>query len=204
MFDSPTTHEKSPETRPNRRRSKESRAAILRATTEVLHEVGYQRLTVDAVATRAHAGKTTVYRWWPTKANLIIDALGESLVLPEPELTGDSRADVRVVVQRVIDSVTETMFGSIIPALAVDLADDRTGSEQLTTMLGPQRAASFAVLLAAAGREDLPHDIDTVVILDLITGCVLYRHLMGRPVDDTLADQLTDLLLKNQLPHTSI
>jgi AcrR family transcriptional regulator len=64
------------------RRSARAHQAILTATTEMLTEVGYGALTIEGIAARAGVGKTTVYRWWPTKGALVIEAI--QVALPTP------------------------------------------------------------------------------------------------------------------------
>lgn len=187
--------------RPGRRRDQQAHHDIVEATISLLREQGYQRLSMDAVAARAGVAKTTIYRWWSNKAELVIEALDTGINLPPPLSTGNSRTDVRGVVQRIADAFGAPPLGEVLPALAVDLSQDPEALERLRVMLGPRRAASASVLLSAAGRGDLPHDLDTTVVLDMVAGAVLYRRLMGRQPTPTFIDQLTDLILESKLPR---
>lgn len=189
--------------KPGRRRSNHAHEAIMDATIAVLAETGYHRLAIEGVAARAGVGKATVYRWWPTKSRLVIEALSRRLLLPPTEPTGDSRRDVRAVIQRMADTFGRSPLGDVLPALAVDLIHDPEASEQLRLMLGPRRAANAAIFYSAAGRGDLPHDVDVHLLLDIIAGTILYCCLMSnRPTTD-LIDRLTDLVLHGQLPLNS-
>lgn len=188
--------------KPGRRRSSDAHEAILDATVEILREIGYTRLTVEGVAARAHVGKTTVYRWWPTKSSLVIEAINLRLDFPPPQPTGNSRADIRAVIQRMADTFGRPPLGEVLPALAIDLTRDPHAAEQLTLMLSPRRAANAAVLHSAARRGDLPPDVDAYALLDTIAGAILFRALMRRGPTSTLVDQLTDLILDGRLPRS--
>ncbi len=181
-------------------RSTQAYEAIMDATVAVLQEVGYQRLTIEGVAARAGVGKTTIYRWWPTKPSLVIAAVDRHLDLPPVQPTGDSRSDVRALIQRVVDTFTTSPLGKVLPALALDLAQDPEATAQLLAMLGPRRAANAAILYSAAGRGDLPHDLDAHLLLDIVAGVMLYRSIMGQPTS-AVVDQLTDLVLDTRLPR---
>lgn len=165
------------------------------ATVRLLVQQGYQRLSIDAVATHAGVAKTTVYRWWPNKAALVIEALETGLNLPPPQPTGDSRADIRAVVQRMADAFGNPPLGEVLPALAIDLSHDADAQERLRGMLRPRRAANAEILRAAAARGDLPAELDVRLLLDMVAGAILYRRLMGTPPTPALVEQLTDFIL---------
>lgn len=187
--------------RPGRRRSSQAHDAILDATIEILHETGYSRLTVEGVAARARVGKTTVYRWWSTKTSLVIEALDRYLDVPALAPSGDCRADVRALIQRIADTFAGPPLGEVLPALAVDLSRDPQAAEQFRRMLAPRRAANAAVLSHAAGRGELPADVDPHALLDILSGAILYRSLMHAAPTPTLIGQLIDLVLDGRLPR---
>ncbi|WP_234293539.1 TetR/AcrR family transcriptional regulator, partial [Nocardia jinanensis] len=87
---------------PATRRSHRSRTAILTATTELIGEVPYAKLTVEAIAARAGVGKQTIYRWWPSKGAVVFEAMLESDTGPEglalPD-TGDIATDLRALLR---------------------------------------------------------------------------------------------------------
>src|SRR4051794_35694438 len=82
--------------RPGRKRSEESRQAILTAAFELVAELGYPRLTIEGIAARSDAGKQTIYRWWPSKADVLLDGLvaKADLYIPVPD-TGSYAEDLR-------------------------------------------------------------------------------------------------------------
>ena len=186
----------SPPSRSGRKRSARAHRAVIDATVELLREVGLQQLTIEGVAARAGVAKATVYRWWPTKAALAVETLGEQLGEPlQP--TGDTKADVRAMVAVLVESVG----GLLGEVLIADLSRDQEAGAQLQSMFGVYRAAHGAILLGAAGRGDLPHDVDVTKVIDLVCGMALFQRVMGRGPDDELIDQLTALILSGELPR---
>jgi AcrR family transcriptional regulator len=185
-----------------RRRSERAHTAILEATVALLREDGYPNLRLDAVAARARVGKTTIYRWWPGKALLAIEALQTLVDPPHVTFSGDSRTDVRALVTRVAEVWTEPTVGDTLPALAADTARDPEARARLVELLAPRRAADTAVLLSAAARGDLPHDVDVPLLLDVVFGTLLYRRMRGAPVDDVV-DELADLVVAGRRPRVT-
>ena len=186
------------------RRNPHSYAAILDATIGQLSSVGYHRLTIERVAAQAGVGKATVYRWWPSKARLVVEAMTERYEFEPVSPTGDLRSEVRDLVRRSIDFMVRTPMGHALPQLAADLDDDPDAKQLLINWLGPNRAAHLAVLYGAAGRTDLPHDVDADLLLDVIAGTVLYRNLLGQEPDERLVEQLTSLICDCDLPRSSV
>jgi hypothetical protein len=117
--------------------------------------------------------------------------------------TGDLRHDVQCLILRAIELMNKTPLGSALPHLAIDFADDPEARVQLLKWLGPTRASQLALLYEAAGRGDLPHDLDAGLVLDLIGGTIMYRKLLGGPSDDQIADQLVSLIVDRQLPRSN-
>jgi len=186
------------------RRNPHSHAAILDATIDLLGNVGYNRLTIERVAAQAGVGKATVYRWWPSKARLVVEAMTERHVFAPVSPSGDLRSDVHELVQHAIEFVVRTPMGRALPQLAADLDDDPDARAVLLRWLGPSRAAHLAVLYGAAGRAELPHDVDADLLLDVIAGTVLYRTLLGQQPDERLAEQLTSLIVDCDLPRSNV
>ena len=107
-------------------RSQTARAAILAAASSLVERLGYDRVTMEGIASEAGVGKQTIYRWWPSKSAVVAECLVEGALLPEayvPHDTGDIVADLTEWLQRVFDFIAaprhETMLRSLIAA-AVD------------------------------------------------------------------------------------
>jgi AcrR family transcriptional regulator len=172
------------------------------ATIDLLTTVGYHRLTIEAVASQAGVGKSTVYRWWPTKVRLAVEALATRVEMKPVETTGDLRADVRALVQSAVHVFTKSDLGRALPDMASDLEEDEEARARLTAWLGPARAGNLSILFGAAARSDLPYDIDAGLLLDMICGTVLYRRLLGRRASSAMVDQLTNLLVDRSYPRS--
>jgi AcrR family transcriptional regulator len=184
------------------RRSARAHQAILAATTDLLAEGGYGGLTIEGVAARAGVGKTTVYRWWPSKGALVVEAISLALPMAAQPDTGDLRQDLLSAVERVVHNLTRTPAGAVILALAADAMSDPDLTERLRSQLvRPRRSPVVQVLLRAAARGELPPDVDTDLLLDVYAGAVFYRALIsGEPVSDRLAEQLVGLLVDGKTP----
>lgn len=180
---------------PGRPRSERAQAAVLDAVTAVLDEVGYQHLTVEAVAARAGVGRTTVYRWWPTKAALVIEALAAALPRVEIGISADGRHDLRAILDRLTHVECGPTTAETLSALAAEARRDPDTAERLSGLLGPRRAADAAVLLAATARGDIPLRLDVSLLLDVALGTLLWRRLRGEPPTDAALDALAELLV---------
>ncbi len=191
-----------PVTASERRRSIRSHQAILAATTQLLAEVGYTALTIEGVAARAGVGKATVYRWWPSKGALVIEAMNAALTMPSLPDSGDLRQDLLAVIRGIVQIFASSPEGAVIPALAADVMRDPEMAEKFRNqMIRPRRSAVTELLRRAADRGDLPSDVDTELLLDVSAGAVFYRVLVsGQPVNDLLAEQLVSLLLDGKAP----
>lgn len=180
---------------PGRPRSERAQAAVLEAVIALLDEVGYQHLTVEAVAARAGVGRTTVYRWWPTKSALVIEAIAATTPAARIGLSGDSRRDLRTVLDRMAHTECGPATAETLAALAAEARRDPDTAARLAALLGPRRAADSAVLMSAAANGDIPHDVDVALLLDVALGTLLWRRLRGEVPTDAVLDALTDLLV---------
>lgn len=147
-------------------------------------------------------GKQTIYRWWPAKAPLVLEALLHWLKVNGAPTTGDLRADLIQAIRGTIANYTQKVAGATIPALAAELSHDPDLIEQFRTQfLRPRRAAAGASLRHAMAEGAFPEDADVELIMDIFAGTIFYRTLIsGEPVDDTLADRLVDLVLSGTIP----
>ena len=185
-----------PRVQAGRKRSPDAHKAIIEATLATLSEVGFHQLTIEGVAARAGVAKATVYRWWPSKAFLVLEVVSGQLGEPM-QPSGNSQQDVREVVRIIV----EMLSGMVGEVLLADVARDAAAGQQLEDLLGPYKAAHASVLLAAAGRGDLPYDVDARKVLEWIGGVALYYKVMNRKPDATLIDELTALLLTGRIPR---
>jgi AcrR family transcriptional regulator len=163
----------------------------------LLGEVGYHALTVEGIAAKAGVGKATIYRWWPTKPALVVDALLHRLVLEVAPSTGDVKKDLIAAVQETVDNYSQTVAGIVIPALASELAHDPQLLEEFRTkFIRPRRAAFSQILKRATNDGEGVSRSDLELICDMVAGTVFYRVLIsGEPISKSFAKRLAELVL---------
>ncbi|GAA3130429.1 TetR/AcrR family transcriptional regulator [Planomonospora alba] len=176
-----------------RPRRPETDAAILDATIELLREAGYGGMSIEAVAARAGVTRPTVYRRWPDKAHLVIDALSRAVpVAPAPD-TGDTRTDLRLVAHGLVDRLVRTGVAPVVLALHAD----SIGREELAgplreLYLRPRLGTITDVVARGIARGDLPPGTSPAVARDLIAGPLVYRGLVTGDLTDADVDELLD------------
>jgi AcrR family transcriptional regulator len=190
------------ESRRGRPRSPLVHAAILDATRALLVEKGYADVSMDRVASRAGVGKQTLYRRWPSKAQLVAEAVmdahhsGGSFALPD---TGDVAADLRDWLLRYADAVAPPQNAALVRALAAAAAEDLRDGEALYRQLtGPQHDAVMQRLRLAIDAGQVRADTDVEAVADALIGTIVYR-VLARPTTTggttRHADGLIDALI---------
>ncbi len=171
-------------------------AELLTATLEVLRETGYDKLTVDKVVARAHASKTTVYRRWPSKAELVCAAFAHAVHIGTPPDTGTLRGDLLQLAQIIAQDAG--LYGSTVAGILA--ATDR--SPQLRELLvddlyRDRRNQVFCVLRRAVARGEIVPQVISEDIWDVLPGYITFRMLQhGRPVtSETLRALIDDVML---------
>jgi AcrR family transcriptional regulator len=163
------------------RRNERSRQAILTATADLLGEVGYTRLTVEAIAARAGVGKQTIYRWWLDKGALVLDAylalVGADQELAFPD-SGDLEADLRLVLGSTVDSLADPVFERRYRALLTAIQDAPELAAALFDRLLKPWLAATTQRLRAAQQAGQVADIDLDVAAELVYGPIYYRWLL--------------------------
>jgi AcrR family transcriptional regulator len=187
--------------RRGRRRSEESRQAILAAAAELTSEVGYAGLTIEGIAARSGTGKQTIYRWWPSKADVLLDALAEKADLHIP-LTdqGSYAADLRKFLADTFAMTENPQLIHVLRALMADAQINAEFGERFrASFLQRRRDALGVVLDRARARGDLPPDPSPGTVIDLVFGVLWYRVLVtGGPFDERLAGELVTLLAPSE------
>jgi AcrR family transcriptional regulator len=148
---------------------------ILDAALEVLADVGYDRLTMDAVAHRAKASKATLYRRWNSKATLVVEALARTKGAPEIPDTGDLRGDLLAAfcgMGGLTDRDTTSTLGAVMTAVSTDAEFAR---EFRRLVVGPKARVSREIFERARDRGELRADIDLDIVVPALSGIVLHR-----------------------------
>lgn len=171
---------------PGRPRSEQARQAIFRSTLKLLQRSSFSGLTIEAIAADADVGKATVYRWWPNKGALVVDAFASSA---ESELhfpnTGSVYRDMSLQMAQFL-GVLRSPRGRIVAAL---LAGGQSDPELLSAFrerfLRPRREEAYKTLRRAIERGELPEHLDLDVVLDTLYGAIYMRFLIRH---DELSD----------------
>lgn len=181
-----------------RPRDEETRKRILRAALELMEEVGFAQVTAERIAAKAGASKATLYRWWPNKAAVLIEAFRETV---EPELpfpdTGSFRDDIQVQVRN-FARVLSGCAGKTLRAFIVAARSDPEFSAAFrANWSDPRRAQARNSLKRSQRRGQLRTNVDLDLVLDVLYGPLYYRFLVKNELpSQKYAESLVDLLLE--------
>jgi AcrR family transcriptional regulator len=164
---------------PGRPRSENARQAILRSTLKLVGRVGFADLSIEAIAADAKVGKATVYRWWPNKGALVVDAFAstteEELYFPD---SGSVFKDVSLQMKQWL-GVLRSPRGCIVRAvLAGGQSDPELIEEFRKRFLWPRREDAYRTLRRGIERGELPGGLDLDLVLDTLYGAMYMRFLI--------------------------
>jgi AcrR family transcriptional regulator len=180
---------------PGRPRSERAATAILGAARELLEERGLRGLSVDAIAARAGVSKATIYRWWPNKSAVVMDAFladtGPRMPFPD---TGSVREDLRRQLRSVIRLFNEPRTrGPFVALIAESQHDPEVARALRERFIAARRAAAREVFERGQARGELRADLDIDIANDALYGALYYRLLVsGAPLRPRYADALLD------------
>jgi AcrR family transcriptional regulator len=194
------------------RRSEKSRRAIYDAALGLVGEVGYPKTTIEGIAARAGVGKQTIYRWWSSKADVLLDAfmdLGEQAAraagqepyeIPD---TGDLAADLKLVLRATVDELLNPRFEIPARALTAEgVGNERLGAVFVSNLLEPQLQLYVTRLRSAQGKGDVRRDVDPRIALELFVSPLAQRWLQRTgPISYEYTDTLVDYALFGLAPR---
>ncbi|CAM5452741.1 hypothetical protein SATRM34S_02919 [Streptomyces atroolivaceus] len=168
------------------RRSERSRRATLDAALELCTEKGYGRVTVEAIAARAGVSKKTIYRWWPSKGAVMLEAFAEVFVGSTPFVdTGDVAADLRSHINGAVRLVSTPPYGPAYAGILSEMHhDDDLARAVLEQLVQPRVAAAVGRLRRAQEQGQIPAGADLPLAVELLYGPVYYRHVLRKPAQD--------------------
>ncbi|MGW6413178.1 TetR/AcrR family transcriptional regulator [Streptomyces vinaceus] len=183
----------SPAGQGGRKRDDSRDDAIRQAALKILAEAGYDRLTIDAVAARAGAGKATVYRRWAGKADLIIDAVVSMATNPEQPDTGSLRSDL-IALTPIAEEGDHSFQADLQIGLVSGLVRDAKRRQVFTEQLIAPRTAVFrAVLNRAVERGEIAPNPNVDMLADVIPAMLFHQLVMtGHPPNAEFALALID------------
>lgn len=180
-----------------RPRTEGTDAAVLAAAMELLAERGYDGLTMEGVAARAGVAKTTVYRRWPSRADLVLE-LAQRVAAPvRLAPTGDLRRDLVAALRDIIGVLEAPLARRVIPRVLAEAPENEELAAVLTSFWTDRRARLRSLLEAGMASGQIRPDLDLEVAADALYGPVWYRYLVTRAeLDPSAAEAIVDRALE--------
>ena len=178
--------------KPGRPRDLETHRAVLDATRRLLLSAGYHNLTIEAVAQTAGTTRSTIYRWWPTRGALALEAAAGHIDIGTVPDTGDSESDVRAAIRQLTETFSDPLAGIVIMAAIANIdGDDDMATSFRNDVVYPWRSTAAGALERAVERGDLPSDTDVGFVLNVIVGTVFQCTITpARPMTEGMEDGL--------------
>ncbi|MFB7111317.1 TetR/AcrR family transcriptional regulator [Streptomyces sp. NPDC056190] len=199
------------------RRSEKSRRAIYAAALALVAETGYPKTTIESIAARAGVGKQTIYRWWPSKADVLMEAfldLGEQAAARQGDAqregqpdgipdTGDLAADLKAVLRATVDELFDPAFEAPARALAAEgVVNEQLGREFVAKLLQPQLELYVRRLRSAQDAGAVRPGVDPRIALELFVSPLAQRWLQRTaPISYEYTDTLVDYALYGLAPR---
>lgn len=171
-----------------RPRSEKLHRAILKATLEILAETGVPELSIEAVAARARVGKHTIYRRWPSKLPLVVDAMS---TLPEMKIpaTGSLRGDLLQIAHYLERALRPAPIGGVLLHVVTAVAHDPELDNAIGTYLTARQAPLIEVMQRGIERGEIPVGTDPAACADLFAGAIVNRLFFSRrPFDQRFVE----------------
>lgn len=185
-------------------RDADATAAILQAAMALLVERGLKGFTIEGVAARAGVGKATIYRWWPSRGAVALDAFLAAVdpQVPYPDID-DFATALRTQVRSLIGVFRDTPNGAVIRALLGEAQTDEDLAEAFRVRwVEVRRSHGRAVFRRAQQTGQICADLDIETAIDLVYGPVYYRLMTGHePLSDEFASWLVDYALRGLAPR---
>jgi AcrR family transcriptional regulator len=188
--------------RPGAARNENARAAILKAASELLASDGYDRLTIEGIASRAGVGKPTIYRWWSSKSALLAECLVGETLMPEaftPATSDDIVADIRDWLLDIIRFVNRDRNQELLKSLIAAAVASPDVSTGLSRHLGASPDSLDGRLRAAVASGQLVADAPVQHITDYLIGAIIVRIVSGVGFVESDADVFARTVLAGSL-----
>lgn len=183
---------------PGRPRSEQSRRAVLRAASELLHEVGLRAMTTEAITHRSGVSKATIYKWWANKHAVAVEAFLTEMMAesPDPD-TGSADEDFRRIIRGLTNFYTGASGRVFAQLVGEGQIDPAVRQEIRAHLVTPRRDLMMAVWARGVARGQLRADVDPDAAVDMLIGPMLYRLLIEHaPLDDAVADTIVDTAMR--------
>jgi AcrR family transcriptional regulator len=166
------------------------------ATVACIRDVGYRNCTIERVAATAGVGKQTIYRWWRSKGELVLDSVQGAFLqnVTSTQWTADVRADLRDRLHATVRTLNDERFGPACAGVVWALGEDPVLAARWTEQFfTPTRARHVERISRGQWEGQIRRDVDPHLVADLLWGPIWCRHLVTRePVDPAFADVVVD------------
>jgi len=183
--------------RPGRPRDESARQRILDSALDLLQEESFAQVTVESIAARAGVGKATVYRWWPNKAAVMIEAFREAVgpEVPFPD-SGSFEDDIRLQLQQFTRMLLGPRGRMLAGFVAAAQSDPDVALALSDYWITPRRAEAKDALRNKRRWKESHADLDPELVLDVLYAPLYYRIMTGLPLTLEYTQSLVDLVLK--------
>lgn len=183
---------------PGRPRSELARQAILRSAVALVEENGYAALTMEGIARRAAVSKQTIYRWWPGKGAVVLEALTEAASALAPMPSGGSlETDLRRLLRETVAAAGSPNSRVLAALMAEAQLNDEFARAFRDGFLAQRRTVLRVTFERARRRGEAGDRVDLDLLVDLVFGALWYRILAGHaPLDRRFADRLCEAALE--------
>jgi AcrR family transcriptional regulator len=168
-------------------RSEAARIAILRSTSELIAERGYDHLTMEGIAARAGVGKQTIYRWWGSKSAVLAECLLEGMLLPNrlklPD-TGDVRHDLTAWLRTIAEFLDGELGEQVFRSLIAAATDNAEIGRRLRDSLSGSESVSGRLAVGIGSTPNLQPGAPVDEMAEALIGAVLLRALSRSPLDE--------------------
>ena len=177
-------------------RVQRSKRAVLAATHELLSESGLAGVSVDAVSERSGVAKTTIYRHWPSRSALLLDACSQMSSRPQAPDTGSLKGDLEMLTAQVAQRLRTANWATVLPSI-IDAAERDPDLAALQARLhGEMRAAFRTIVERAQEKGELPRRVDSSEVIAAILGPLFYRRWFSR---ETLDERFVKAVIKRAI-----
>ncbi|MFI6599384.1 TetR/AcrR family transcriptional regulator [Nonomuraea sp. NPDC050536] len=180
------------------RRDEAARLAVLHAADDLLVEHGFGALTIEAIARRAGVAKQTIYRWWPSKVEILLDTLIEDSDKRFPVPTDKPTAEsIRGYLRGFAGFLTRDPAGKVLLALIAQAQHDPDTAKSFhQRYLGPRREQERDMLARGIDAGEISPSLGPDATMDALVGPIVYRALTGASIPHDLVDTLVEDLLR--------
>jgi len=186
----------SPTEKPQDERVRRSKEIVLKVTSELLGESGLSGVSVDEVSRRSGVAKTTIYRHWPTRSDLVMDACSQLSTSQSTPDTGSFEGDIAALAKDIVKLLQTARWPSVLPSI-IDAAERDPELAKIHSAIQVGHTKPYLDVIArAVGRGEIPATNEASALVAALLGPLFYRRWFSRePLDDPFVDGIVEHVL---------